>query len=148
MYVFTYGGAVGHCLSKLSGWNHMTDFLRPLRSHLQSLCPCPSPTLDSPSPGTLLDLVQGSPSLVPGLRFDSFPMPSPCKDRATVCHCVSCVRRQRLPSFPLHPQHISSSEGYEYMPRKNSVSPYSSLPCQTTRVRLHHQLRSEYKRSQ
>lgn len=66
-------GGVGHCLSKLCSWDHITDFLRSLQSYLQSLCPCPSPAWIALLPGALLDLVQGSLSLVPGLRFDSFP---------------------------------------------------------------------------
>lgn len=67
---------MGHCLSKLNGWDPVTDFLKPLQSPEPPLLPFHS--LDRPSPkGALLDLVQGSgkksPSLLPGLHFDSFP---------------------------------------------------------------------------
>lgn len=64
---------MGHCLGKLSSWDHMTDLFKPLQSYLQSLCPCPSPAWVTLLPGALFDLVQGSPSLVLGLCFDSFP---------------------------------------------------------------------------
>lgn len=49
------------------------------------------------------------------------------------------------PSLPLHPQQTFSSEGFERIPRKNSASRYSSLPCQTTRVQHHPQPKSKYR---
>lgn len=78
---------------------------------------------------------------VPSLHFESFP----CllrKDKVTIHCCMWCLGREGPPSLPLHPQQISS-EGFERIPRKNSASRCSSLPCQTTRVRHHPQLKSK-----
>lgn len=79
---------------------------------------------------------------VPSLHFDSFP----ClllKDKVTIHCCMWCLGREGPPSLSLHPQQIFSSEGFERIPRKNSASRCSSLPCQTMRVRHHPQLKSK-----
>lgn len=48
---------------------------------------------------------------------------------------------------PLPPSACTADlrEGFESLPRENSASPYSSLPCPTTRVRLRLQPRSEFR---
>lgn len=81
---------------------------------------------------------------VASLHLDSFP----CllrKDKATIHCCMWCLgRKDHPPSLCIHSK-PSPQRDFERIPRKNSASRYSSLPCQTTRVQHHPQPKSKYR---